>query len=456
MMNCLGPLSRIYKHAINESFYLAKNLASLVLKVMSSKRHYESLCGDGNSEGIALAQLADSMQGCFRGFEGLDKEEVSHLALYCFASVLCYGRSKRRLLPKKTMNAQAHDQLRHLLHGHTEFWGNKANILDMYNDTNLCLERDDFLAAAHFEDKISVDTAVALFDQTRAVGPLEYLFSPKFFRNFQAISIGKAHHPSGITPGESNALAVETHELPDATRCDLGSSAMRNQVDDQNEARAGREKERKKNDELSLQIQMHMAAVEEHVDQRLQQLKEQMESKLEALQLMQASPPTGSSGADLHRAASTSTWGQELPDNTKSLHSVLTQISKQEQQLQLAEQRNAEMTLRISKMTESFSQLSRKTEELQTAQDIHVSHVALQVDLLTKAVQSLAGGANQQDSCLQPAALTGVPPMEQAQEMHPDGILTTGCLSLEDRFKKGDLPTGSLGVQKHLERNRHP
>jgi len=161
--HCLGHLSKIYFHAINQHFGIRQHMGGLAARIMTSSVAYVNLRDSQNTAGEGgishrrmLERLTASLHDC------LGTPELEQLAHFCFGSVHQYAEEKGK--------PSLFDKVRH----------SKAP----HDDTQLITEHQFDLAALSNE-AIDLKDIAPLFSSTRKLGLCKRFFTPQYLQSLK-------------------------------------------------------------------------------------------------------------------------------------------------------------------------------------------------------------------------------------------------------------------------------
>jgi len=163
---CLGPLSTVYSHVVNEYFGVRQRVGGMATRLMAHSLSYLHLIDskdDSGEWGISQRRMLERMKVCLKHDSQFNDCELEQLVQFCFESVHQYkGHEHHNSLIKQIM-------------------ADKGNA-ETYS--GLVFE-EEFGQAMRNNETVTFEDFAPLFLSRRKLGFLEILFTPTYLHKIR-------------------------------------------------------------------------------------------------------------------------------------------------------------------------------------------------------------------------------------------------------------------------------
>jgi len=168
-VHCLGHLSRIYHRAVDETFSISHNVASLAMNMMIASSTYKYIAD--SEEGISLMQMEKLMRFCLSEYGELDTDEIHALCLFCFLVTHDLHDKKKKVGLVRGLTKSLMTSLDGIRAGQNSDVGEDENI-----------HKGAFMSIMFESSRLALDDVTKLFDHDRRTSVLERVFLPPFVK----------------------------------------------------------------------------------------------------------------------------------------------------------------------------------------------------------------------------------------------------------------------------------
>jgi len=164
-ISCLGPLSKVYSHVVNEYFGIRQRAGGMATRLMATSASYLHLLDAKDSSGgwgISQKRMLERMRACLKQESTLSDSELRHLVHFCFESVHRYSEHEHGTsLIKEVIYENAVEASKEI-------------------DHNKLMFEHEFGQALRNNETVTFRQFLPLFSSTRKIGFLENLFTPTY------------------------------------------------------------------------------------------------------------------------------------------------------------------------------------------------------------------------------------------------------------------------------------